>query len=84
MKSGAINIDEYIGGALEEQFDFIYTHFSIIKNLLIVYKEDLVSEVMEQKAYNRRAANGVLGVRVQISIGSSIVTETMCKSKFQI
>lgn len=46
MKSGAINIDEYIGGASEEQFDFIYTHFSIIKNLFIDYKEDLVSEVM--------------------------------------
>lgn len=31
MKSGAINIDDYIGGAPEEQFDFIYTHFSIIE-----------------------------------------------------
>ena len=84
MKSGAINIDEYIGGAPEEQFDFIYTHFSIIKNLLIDYKEDLVSEVMEQKAYNRRAANGELGVRVQISIGISNPTEKQAISHTMI
>ena len=27
MKSGAINIDDYIGVEPEEQFDFLYTHF---------------------------------------------------------
>ena len=27
MKSGAINIDEYIGVEPEEQFEFIYTHY---------------------------------------------------------
>ena len=36
MKSGAINIDDYIGVQPEEQFEFIYTHFSIMKNLLRV------------------------------------------------
>ena len=75
MRSGAINIDEYIGVEPAEQFEFIYTHFSIMKNLLTDYREDLISEVMEQKAYNRRAENGDLGVRVQISIGISSPTE---------
>ena len=46
-----------------------------MKNLLTDYREDLIDEVIEQKAYNRRAANGDLGVRVQISIGVSSPTE---------
>lgn len=75
MKSGAINIDDYIGVEPEEQFDFLYSHFSVMKNLLVDYKEDLIDEVIEQKSYNRRAANGDLGVRVQISIGISSPTE---------
>lgn len=75
MKSGAINIDDYIGVQPEEQFEFIYTHYPIMKNLLTDYREDLIDEVIEQKAYNRRAANGDLGVRVQISIGISSPTE---------
>lgn len=75
MKSGAINIDDYIGVQPEEQFEFIYTHYPIMKNLLTDYREDLIDEVIEQKAYNRRAANDDLGVRVQISIGISSPTE---------
>lgn len=75
MKSGAINIDDYIGVQPEEQFEFIYTHYPIMKNLLTDYREDLIDEVIEQKSYNRRAANGDLGVRVQISIGISSPTE---------
>ena len=38
MRSGAINIDEYIGVEPAEQFEFIYTHFSIMKNLLTDYQ----------------------------------------------
>ena len=30
MKSGAINIDDYIGVQPEEQFEFIYTHYPIM------------------------------------------------------
>lgn len=75
MKSGAINIDDYIGVQPEEQFEFIYTHYPIMKNLLTDYREDLISEVIEQKTYNRRSANGDLGVRVQLSIGVSSPTE---------
>jgi len=84
MRSGAINIDEYIGVEPAEQFEFIYTHFSIMKNLLTDYREDLISEVMEQKAYNRRAENGDLGVRVQISIGISSPTEKQAISHMSI
>lgn len=75
MKSGAINIDDYIGVKPEEQFEFIYTHYPIMKNLLTDYREDLIDEVIEQKSYNRRTANGDLGVKVQISIGISSPTE---------
>lgn len=35
------------------------------------YRDDIIKDVMDQKAYNRRSANGDLGVRVQISMGIS-------------
>ena len=54
MKSGAINIDRYTGGEPTEQFDFLYENFSIMQELLKDYREELITEVIEQKAYNRR------------------------------
>ena len=71
MRSEAINIDRYIGGAPEQQFDFIYENYSIIGEILRDYREELIKEVIEQKAYNRRAENGDLGVRIMVSMGIS-------------
>ncbi len=31
------------------------------------YREDIINDVIEMKSFNRRAANGELGVRVQVS-----------------
>lgn len=58
MKSGAISIDRYAGGEPAEQFDFLYENFSILQELLKDYREELIMEVIEQKAYNRRSQNG--------------------------
>lgn len=69
MKSGAISIDRYAGGEPAEQFDFLYENFSILQELLKDYREELIMEVIEQKAYNRRSQNGDLGVRIQVSMG---------------
>ena len=71
MKSGAINIDRYAGGEPTEQFDFLYENFSIMQELLKDYREELITEVIEQKAYNRRSQTGDLGVRIQVSMGIS-------------
>jgi len=71
MRSEAINIDRYAGGEPEQQFDFIYENFSIIKEMLRDYREEIIKEVIEQKAYNRREANGDLGVRIMVSMGIS-------------
>ena len=71
MKSGAISIDRYAGGEPVEQFDFLYENFSILQELLRDYREELIMEVIEQKAYNRRSQNGDLGVRIQVSMGNS-------------
>lgn len=75
MKSETMSIDDYIGSDTKERFDFIYENFSVISGMIKDYKEDLITEVMEQKAYNRRAANGELGVRIQISMGISNPTQ---------
>lgn len=75
MKSEAISIDRYTGSELEERFDFIYENFSIIQEMLKDYREDLISEVIEQKAYNRRSSNGDLDVRIQVSMGISNPTQ---------
>ena len=69
MKSEAISIDRYTGSQPEERFDFIYENFSIIQEIIKDFREELISEVIEQKFYNRRSANGDLGVRIQISMG---------------
>jgi len=71
MRSEAINIDRYAGGEPEQQFDFIYENFSIIKEMLRDYREEIIKEVIEQKAYNRREENGDLGVRIMVSMGIS-------------
>lgn len=75
MKSEAFNIDRYTGGKPAQQFDFLYESFSILRELLKDYREDLITEVIEQKSYNRRSQNGDLGVRVQVSMGVSNPTQ---------
>ena len=75
MKSEAFNIDRYTGGEPAQQFDFLYESFSILRELLKDYREDLITEVIEQKSYNRRSQNGDLGVRVQVSMGVSNPTQ---------
>lgn len=70
MKSGAISIDKYYEEIPERQFEFLYENFSIQKEILEDYREDLIDEVIEQKAYNRRSDRGDLGVRVQVTVGT--------------
>lgn len=71
MKSGAINIDRYAGVEPSEQFDFLYENFSVLREMLQDYREDLIKEVIEQKTYNRKSKNGELGIRIQVSMGIS-------------
>lgn len=71
MKSGAINIDRYAGGQPDEQFNFLYENFSILQELLKDYREDLITEVIEQKSYNRKYQSDDLGIRIQVSMGIS-------------
>ena len=71
MKTGAINIDGYIGRAPEEQFNYLYENFSIRQELLRDYREELIQEILDQKAYNRKTSYTGLGVRIQVSFGNS-------------
>lgn len=75
METEAISIDEYLGSDDRKKFDFIYENYSIIKPLMNNYRQDLITDVQEMKSYNRRAANGDPGVRVQISIGHNSPAE---------
>ena len=84
MKSEAIRIDRYTGSQPEERFDFIYENFSIIHEMIKDFREDLISEVIEQKSYNRKAANGDLGVRIQISIGIGNPTQNQAIDHIRI
>jgi len=71
MKSEAISIERYAGGEPEAQFDFLYENFAVLAEMLKDFREEIITEVMEQKAYNRRSQNGDLGVRIQVSMGTS-------------
>ena len=67
MKTGAMSIEKYVSSKMDDRFDFIYKNFPIIKEMIADYKEELITEVLEQKLYNRKSDFGDLGVRVQIS-----------------
>ena len=71
MKTGAINIDGYTERASEEQFNYLYENFSIRQELLWDYREELIREILDQKAYNRGKSYIGLGVRIQVSFGAS-------------
>ena len=84
MDAEAIKIDEYLGIGVEKRFDFLYQNYSVIKPIIKNYKEDLIRDVYDMKTYNRRAANGDLGVRIQISIGMSNPTANEAEKRAMI
>ena len=71
MESEAISIDKYLDSDVEQRFDFLYENYSVLKAIIKDYREDIINDVIEMKSFNRRAANGELGVRVQVSLGTS-------------
>ena len=71
MESEAISIDEYLDSDAEQRFDFLYENYAVLKAIIKDYREDIITDVIEMKSFNRRAANGELGVRVQVSMGTS-------------
>lgn len=84
MKSEAMNIERYTGSPPEEKFDFIYENFAVIQEMIRDFREDIIREVIEQKAYNRRSANGDLGIRIQISMGISNPTQNQAVNHWTI
>lgn len=75
MESEAIKIDEYLSSDIDKRFEFLYENYAVLKPILIDYREDIISDVYDMKVYNRRAANGELGVRIQISVKRNSPTE---------
>ena len=84
MGSGASNIDKYLESDIAWRFDFLYENFSILKPMIKSYREELILDVADMKAYNHRAQNGDLGVRVQVSVGTSRPTERQAISNISI
>lgn len=84
METEAISIDTYLACDDSKKFDFLYENFSVLRPTIDNYREELISDVKEMKAYNHRAAIGDLGVRVQISIGHSSPTEREAYSNMAI
>ena len=60
-----------MGSNVEQRFDFLYENYAVLKAIIKDYREDIITDVIEMKSYNRRAANGELGVRIQVSMGTS-------------
>lgn len=81
MDPKTISIDEYLGSGVEKRFEFLYFNYAIVKRLAKNYREDLIRDVEDMKAYNRRNANGDLGVRIQIGTGPARPTQTLAENK---
>ncbi|OON87467.1 hypothetical protein BXO88_04140 [Oribacterium sp. C9] len=71
MDSEAISIDEYLECDVATKFEFLYENYSVLKAIIKDYREDIITDVIEMKSFNRRAAKGDLGVRIQVSMGVS-------------
>ena len=71
MESEAISIDKYLDSDVSQRFEFLYENYSVLKAIIKDYREDIINDVIDMKSFNRRAANGELGVRVQVSRGTS-------------
>ena len=84
MESEAINIDKYLGCDEDKKFDFLFDNYSILKPIIKDYKEDLISDVVDMKASNRRRENGELGVRIQVSIKPGGPTERQAMAELMI
>ncbi len=84
MEPEAIDIDEYTKSDVNARFYFLYKNYPIMIPLIKNYREDLISDVIDMKDYNRRAANGDLGVRVRVSLGTSRPTENQATSNIGI
>ena len=84
MQSEAINIDEYLGCGKDDKFDFLYLNYPIIKAMLRNYREEIITDVVEMKNYNRRKANGELGVRIMVSNMPKRPTENQAVSNLTV
>jgi hypothetical protein len=49
MESEAIKFDEYLANDLEKRFEFLYENYSIMKILIKDYKEDLITDEMDDE-----------------------------------
>lgn len=84
MESEAIRIDEYLGSDVSKRFDFLYENFSIIKPLIRNYRQEIITDVVDMKECKRRAENGELGVRIQVSIRPGGPTEKKAISNVMV
>ena len=84
MKSEAINIDDYIVSETTARFNFIYENYPVMEDVLSSYRNDIIQDVMDMKVYNRRAASGDLGVRVQVSVGIGNPTQNLAIAHMNI
>lgn len=84
MKSEAINIDDYIVSETTARFNFIYENYPVMEDVLSSYRNDIIQDVMDMKTYNRRAASGDLGVRVQVSVGIGNPTQNLAIAHMNI
>ena len=84
MKSEAISIDDYVCSEMTVRFNFIYENYPIMENMLSSYRHDIIQDVMDMKTYNKRAALGDLGVRIQVSIGISNPTQNQAIAHMNI
>jgi hypothetical protein len=84
MGNGTTNLDGYGECGDEEKFEFLYDHFSNMRELLRDYRETLIEDILDLKIYKRRSNNGDLGVRVQTSKGVSRPVENEVVARDEI
>lgn len=67
MKNGTRGIEKYEKGSATQRISFLCDNFTVMEPMIRNYREDLITEVMEQKANGHRGEDEGLGVRIQVA-----------------
>ena len=67
MRRKAYGIETYEGADVMQRITFLCDHYTVMESMISNFREDLISDVMDQKASSHRGEGEGLGVRIQVA-----------------
>ncbi|MBQ9489458.1 MAG: sigma-70 family RNA polymerase sigma factor [Lachnospiraceae bacterium] len=67
MRKKADGIEKYEGADIMQRITFLCDHYAVMESMISNFREELISDVMDQKASSHRGEEEGLGVRIQVA-----------------